>query len=275
MSEDGDMHRQPPRKPRDADKMIRGATAAVVTAVAAVAAVVSYTHIYDVARHHGQSGLAATLLPLSVDGLILAASLVLLHEARNKRAAPALARWMLAFGVGATVAANVGYGLPFGMVGAVVSAWPAVAFIGSVELMMVVVSRARQDAAAAVAPAAALAPRPATSDAPPGATAPPASAPRKAAPKVTSRATPGTAGAQQKARQIRGTDPGITQADLARRVGVSKRTLQRWESDTGGDTAGDIQLGPEGDMSPLSPQSSVVDGPWARGTLTTSAEATP
>ncbi len=61
--------------------MIRFTTAAVVCAVAAVAAVVSYSHIYGLGRAHGQDGTAARLLPLSVDGLILAASLVLLHEA--------------------------------------------------------------------------------------------------------------------------------------------------------------------------------------------------
>ena len=64
----------------------------MVTAVAAFAAVVSYSHIYDLGRAHGQAGTAARLLPLSVDGLILAASLVMLHEARNRRPAPTLAR---------------------------------------------------------------------------------------------------------------------------------------------------------------------------------------
>ena len=75
--------------------MIRFTTAAVVCAVAAVAAVVSYSHIYGLGRAHGQDVAAARLLPLSVDGLILAASLVLLHEARNDRDAPRLARFML------------------------------------------------------------------------------------------------------------------------------------------------------------------------------------
>src|SRR5215472_10528968 len=74
-----------------ADRAIRAATAAVVAAVAAFAAVVSYSHVFDLGRLHGQSGTAARLLPLSVDGLIVAASLVLLHEARNGRPAPALA----------------------------------------------------------------------------------------------------------------------------------------------------------------------------------------
>ncbi len=57
------------------DRVIRFATAVVVCAVAAFAAVVSYSHIYGLGRAHGQDGTAARLLPLSVDGLILAASL--------------------------------------------------------------------------------------------------------------------------------------------------------------------------------------------------------
>jgi hypothetical protein len=125
------------------DRLIRTATAAVVCAVAGFAAVVSYTHIYDLGRAHGQDGMPARLLPLSVDGLILAASLVLLHEARNGRDAPRLARVMLWLGIGATVGANIAYGSGFGLLGAVISAWPAVAFIGSVELVMQLVRRAR------------------------------------------------------------------------------------------------------------------------------------
>ena len=81
------------------DRVIRFTTAAVVCAVAAFAAVVSYSHIYGLGRAHGQDGTAARLLPLSVDGLILAASLVLLHEARNDRDAPRLARFMLWLGI--------------------------------------------------------------------------------------------------------------------------------------------------------------------------------
>jgi len=83
--------------------VIRFATAAAVCAVAAFAAVISYSHIYGLGRAHGQDGTAARLLPLSVDGLILAASLVLLHEARNDRDAPGLARLMLWLGIAATI----------------------------------------------------------------------------------------------------------------------------------------------------------------------------
>jgi hypothetical protein len=115
-----------------------------VLAVAGFAAVVSYSHIYDLGRVHGQAGTAARLLPLSVDGLIVAASLVLLHEARNGRQAPGLARSMLWLGIAATVGANVAYGLPYGPLGAVVSAWPAASFIGAAEMAIGMVRRARE-----------------------------------------------------------------------------------------------------------------------------------
>jgi Protein of unknown function (DUF2637) len=127
---------------------IRFTTAAVVCAVAAFAAVVSYSHIYGLGRVHGQDGTAARLLPLSVDGLILAASLVLLHEARNDRDAPGLARFMLWLGIGA----NVAYGAGYGLLGALISAWPAVAFIGAVEIAMQQVRRARAPHAATGGP---------------------------------------------------------------------------------------------------------------------------
>ncbi len=125
------------------DRLIRAATAAVVVAVAGFAAAVSYAHIYDLGRAHGQSGAAARLLPLSVDGLILAASLVLLHEARNGRGAPVLARVMLWLGISATVGANAAYGAPFGALGVLVSTWPAAAFVGAAEMVMLLVRRSR------------------------------------------------------------------------------------------------------------------------------------
>jgi len=145
--------RQPGRRwPRpDGDTVIRLLTAAVVLAVASFAAVVSYSHIYALGHHHGQDGTAARLLPLSIDGLIAAASLVMLHASRNSLPVPRLARAMLATGVAATVAANVLYAIPAqwigpawsAVIGAAISAFPAVAFIGSVEMMIRFVRDAR------------------------------------------------------------------------------------------------------------------------------------
>jgi len=94
------------------------------------------------AERTGQDGTAARLPPLSVDGLIVAASLVLLHEACNDRDAPRLARVMLRLGIAATIGANIAYGAGYGLLGVLISAWPAVAFIGPVEIAMQQVRRA-------------------------------------------------------------------------------------------------------------------------------------
>jgi hypothetical protein len=118
------------------DRLIMFATAGTVTAVASFAAIISYSHIFDLGIQHGQNGTAGRLLPLSVDGLILAASLTMLYVARAKLSTPWLARLMLWLGVGATVAANIGYGAAYGLVGMIVSAWPALAFVGAVEMVM-------------------------------------------------------------------------------------------------------------------------------------------
>lgn len=128
------------------DRLIRVVTAIAVAGVAAIAAVISYTHIRDLALGHGQPELAARLLPLSVDGLILAASLAMLREARKNRDAPRLARAMLWLGIVATVGANLAYGAGYGILGAVISAWPAVAFIGAAEMTIGLVRRAGQKA---------------------------------------------------------------------------------------------------------------------------------
>ena len=122
-----------------AAQIILIATSVVVVAVAAFAAAVSYSHIFDLGRHYGQTCTDARLLPLSVDGLIVAASLVQLHAVRTGRDAHALARWMLWLGVAATVSANIAYGAKCGPVGATVSAWPAASFIGSVEMLMLMI----------------------------------------------------------------------------------------------------------------------------------------
>ena len=75
----------------------------------------------------------------AADGLIYASSMVMLDSARRKASVPALARWLLGLGIAATLAANVAHGLGHGPVGAAVAAWPAVALVGSYELLMTVI----------------------------------------------------------------------------------------------------------------------------------------
>jgi hypothetical protein len=122
-----------------ADRVIRWSTAFAVLGVAAVAAVASYEHAYDLVRAHGETGWTARMVPLTVDGLIYASSMVMLDSARRRAPVPALARWLLGLGIAATLAANVAHGLGHGLTGAAVAAWPAVALIGSYELLMMVI----------------------------------------------------------------------------------------------------------------------------------------
>ena len=95
----------------------------------------SYSHIYTLARDHGQAIASAALLPLAGDGLIAAASSAMLVASRQGRDVPVLARVMLLAGIGATIAANIGYGLHAGLTGALLSVWPVAAYVGCMELL--------------------------------------------------------------------------------------------------------------------------------------------
>jgi hypothetical protein len=119
-----------------ADRAIRVSTAAAVLGVAGIAAYVSYQHAFEVVRAHGESGLTARLEPATIDGLVYSSSMVILYAARHRLPVPALARWLLALGIVATLAANVAHGWPDGPVGAVVAAWPAASLVGSYELLL-------------------------------------------------------------------------------------------------------------------------------------------
>ena len=129
-----------------ADLGVKWSTTGAVLGVAAVAAVASYEHAYDLVRVHGEAGWTASLIPLTVDGLIYASSMVLLDSARRKTPVPVLARWLLSLGIAATLAANVAHGIGHGLIGAAVAAWPAVALIGSYELLMMVIRNSQVQA---------------------------------------------------------------------------------------------------------------------------------
>jgi Protein of unknown function (DUF2637) len=68
------------------DRLIRITTVVAVAAVAAVAAVISYRHAYELVRSDGESGMTARLVPFTVDGLIWAASMLILDANRCHRA---------------------------------------------------------------------------------------------------------------------------------------------------------------------------------------------
>ena len=124
------------------DQAIRVSTAIAVLAVAGVAAYVSYWHAYAVVCAHGETGITARLEPATIDGLVYASSMVKLYAARHRLPVPALARWLLALGIIATLAANMAQGWSHGPVGAVIAAWPAVSLVGSYELVVWIIRTA-------------------------------------------------------------------------------------------------------------------------------------
>ena len=59
----------------DSSRWSRWTTIAAVFLLAGIAAVVSYSHMYELAQRHGEPAWRAALFPLSVDGMIVASSM--------------------------------------------------------------------------------------------------------------------------------------------------------------------------------------------------------
>jgi hypothetical protein len=125
------------------NKAARALTGLAVLAVAVVVGIVSFTHIETLALMHGYVLGSARLLPVSVDGLIVASSLACLTEARARGEASRLSRAGLVLGILATLAANVAARAHFGIIGALVNAWSAVAFIFASEILLRMLRAAR------------------------------------------------------------------------------------------------------------------------------------
>jgi hypothetical protein len=124
------------------DRIIRWTTAIAVLAVAAVTAVASYEHAHDLDRAHGELGWTAHMVPLTAHGLIYASSMVMLDSARRRAPVPALARWLLGDARGQRRSWSRARAD-----GAAVAAWPAVALVGSYELLMMVIPSSQVPAA--------------------------------------------------------------------------------------------------------------------------------
>jgi hypothetical protein len=117
---------------RQADQWIKWTTTGCVGLLALIAGTVSYLHMHTLVGLHGQPGWVATLTPLSVDGMIVAASMTLLADSRSGRGALPWA--LLVAGSVASLAANVTVAEPT-LVGRVIAAWPSFALTASYELL--------------------------------------------------------------------------------------------------------------------------------------------
>jgi hypothetical protein len=134
------------------DRLTRWTAVAAVLAVAGVAAHVSYWHAVEVVGGHGEPGIIGHLYPVVIDGIIVAASMVLLDAARHHEDAPRLAWWLLGAGIAVTLAANVTYGAGLGVAGALWAVWPAAAFVGCYELLLMLARASARCETGAVLP---------------------------------------------------------------------------------------------------------------------------
>ncbi|TDE39477.1 DUF2637 domain-containing protein [Actinomadura sp. 6K520] len=179
-----------------------------MVAVAAVAAVISYRHAYELVHAHGETGPTARLVPFTVDGLIWAASMVILDASRRKQPAPPLAKWSLAVGIVATVGANVAHGASHGVIGAMVSAWPALALVGSFELLMTLTRNAAR-----------------CSDLPKGEASTEAAQP--APPRTEVERTPEQAVLDEYRASLNGPGRPLSQRYLAEKHGIDRRKIKQ------------------------------------------------
>ena len=102
--------------------------------LALIAGTVSYLHMHMLVARHGQPGWVAALTPLSVDGMIVAASTTLLADSRSGRQGGVLPWALLVAGSVASLAANVAVAEPT-LIGRVIAAWPSFALTASYELL--------------------------------------------------------------------------------------------------------------------------------------------
>ncbi len=139
-----------------ADRVITWATVAAVATVGLAAAVLSYRHQFELAAGHGESALTAKLLPISIDGLLLAGTLAVLDASRRQTGHAWAARITVGLGVAMTVWANVVHGLGYGWTGIIISGWPPVALIAAIEVLARMIRPSPAPGAGALHPAASV-----------------------------------------------------------------------------------------------------------------------
>lgn len=130
---------------------VRLVTTLAVLAVAVVAAVVSYEHMRALAEAAGE-GWRSWLIPVSVDGLMVAASMTALTRRRAGQPVGALAWCALLLGIAASVTANVAAAEPT-VIGRAVASWPPLALGLSFELLLQQGRRQEPASSGVVAPA--------------------------------------------------------------------------------------------------------------------------
>jgi hypothetical protein len=178
----------------------RVASVSSALVVAGIAAVASYSHMRHLAVEYGQTEAIADMLPISVDGMLVVAT-VALGDGRRYRWSAWLAFWI---GVTASIIANVLAAEP-SAIARCISAWPAVAFLLVVE----VITRGGRGRAVEPVDEPADLPEPVVDD-----------TPDEASPKPTASTA--------KIARARKRHPQLTQEEIAAKTDLSLSTVKRW-----------------------------------------------
>lgn len=117
-----------------ADRWVSRAVGITVAGLAGIAGAISYSHMRQLAQEHGQAGWHAHAFPLSVDGVEIVASLVLLADRRAGRPSGWLPWAALAIGTAGSLAANVATA-GADTVSRLIAGWPALALLIAVKLL--------------------------------------------------------------------------------------------------------------------------------------------
>lgn len=110
------------------------ASRASATAVALVAGYSSFSHIAHVALSYGERPEVAYALPFAIDGLLIVATTAMISDKKHNRKVRKSARVAFAFGVLASLAANIASAQP--NIGArLVASVPALALLLAIEVL--------------------------------------------------------------------------------------------------------------------------------------------
>lgn len=188
--------------------------------VAGIAAWSSYRHMTHVALSVGEQPAVAYVLPLSVDGLLVVASIAMVDDKAAGRAVRWSARVAFAAGIVASLGANIAAAHP--TLGArVVAAWPALALLLTVELLSRAGrKRAAQSATQAPETAAETTPAPSPARATSASTG---GRPRRRGKSVRRP----VAQTRQMIAELRADQPGMTTDALARQLRISERRVRQ------------------------------------------------
>ena len=124
--------------------LVPGVIFSGLAVIAGIVAAISYEHEYLLASRNGQVNWVSDVLPVSVDGMIVVASVAFLWGAAQKAGQLWRPGIVLGVGVAATVAANLLAGYRYAWLRPAVSAWSGVAIVAVADVVMWYVSARRK-----------------------------------------------------------------------------------------------------------------------------------